>query len=111
MAQTRYHESNADRQRAYRHRQSQAVAERLAAKGLPPLPSIATMPGQRRWDQALQSVHATLQTVVEEMTDYHSERTEEWQESERGEEFEQRLDEITELLEKAQGLIEDSNAA
>ena len=59
---------------------------------------IATLPGQARWIAALSSAQALVAQVSTEMRDYYDERTETWQESERGEQFQERLDALEELL-------------
>ena len=41
--------TNATRQAAWRRRQAQSHAQALAAKGLPAMPTIATLPGTSRW--------------------------------------------------------------
>jgi hypothetical protein len=51
----------------------------LADKGLPPLPRISTMPGDSRWNTAVERCVALLDMVREEMTEYYDERSETWQ--------------------------------
>ena len=100
MPQPRKHDSHAKRQAAYRQRQAQALAEQLQQQHcLPPLPVIASIPGWPRWRQAMAAVERHMQSVEAEMQDYYDERSERWQESERAEEFEQKLDELRAALE------------
>ena len=98
MAQERKHANPAQRQAAYRKRCEAARQQQLSTRGLPPLPAIATLPGQARWTAALSSAQALVTQVSVEMRDYYDERTETWQESERGEQFQERLDAIEDLL-------------
>lgn len=97
-AQERKHATPAQRQAAYRKRCEAARNQQLNARGLPALPTIATLPGQARWTTALSSAQALVAQVSTEMHGYYDERTETWQESERGEAFQERLDMIEELL-------------
>ena len=98
MAQERKHANAAQRQAAYRKRCEAARKQQQSARGLPPLPAIATLPGQARWTAALASAQALVTQVSVEMRDYYEERTETWQESERGEQFQERLAALEELL-------------
>jgi len=70
----------------------------MAGKGLPPLPAIATMPGCTRWNASLSAAQALIERTVEEMQDYFDERSEEWQEGERGGEHKERIDAIQTAL-------------
>ena len=76
MPQPRKHGSAAQRQAAYRQRQASAVAQQLAAKGLPSLPVLSTIPGEVRWRQALTLVQTLLESVESEMQQYYDERSE-----------------------------------
>lgn len=99
MPQPRRHSSQAVRQAAYRTRLVQARAAQLNARGLPPLPAIPTLPGNARWTSAISQAACLLTTVVVEMQDYFDERSEEWQEGERAEIHQQRLEAIQEIVE------------
>lgn len=103
MPQSRQYESRAQRQQAYRQRHAEARQLQLAQRSLPPLPAVPTMPGARRWDVLLQLAGWSLTTALEEMRDYYDERSEEWQEGERGVTFEERMD----LLEQAVQALEE----
>ena len=97
MPQSRMHASHAARQAAYRKRQEQARKRQLHAMGLPPLPIIATLPGSARWTGAISQANCLLTMVVEEMQDYFDERSEQWQEDERGEAHQQRMEAVQEI--------------
>lgn len=91
MPQTRIHVSAAARQAAYRTRREHARQAALSAKGLPVLPAIASMPGWVRWNASFVAAHQLVAAAVTEMKDYFDDRSENWQESERGEEHEERI--------------------
>lgn len=91
MPQTRHYSSNAQRQAAYR--------ERLAApvpKGGP----VARIPSGNKPGRALgrQAEHA-LTAALQEMRAYHESRSERWRDSEKAEEFEERLESLEEIQE------------
>jgi hypothetical protein len=98
MPQPRKHSSDAQRQAACRRRRSQALAALQAAKGLAPLPSIATMPGWTRWRQILAQVEEALRNVQEQMQSYYDDRSEDWQESDKADEFTEKIEAIDELV-------------
>ena len=90
MPQPKIHPSRAARQAAHRTRQAQARIEQLS-KGLPPLPAIATLPGNARWNAAIRAAHALIACTLTEMQGYFDDRSETWQESKRGEEHQDRI--------------------
>ena len=98
MPQPRKYESAAERQRAYLARKEQARCQQLQSKGLPALPIIATMPGERRWKGLLGSARITLQTLHEEMQAYQEQRSEAWQESEKGQAMAERIEALEVLI-------------
>ncbi len=101
MPTPRQHTDRAARQKAYRERQRQARETELAAKGLPALPAIPTMPGRARWQGMLDQVTTLLQSLHDEMEAYHADRSEDWQESERGQDFAANLEAVSELADAA----------
>ena len=96
MPQRKMHASHAHRQAAYRKRCLEAQQRQLQEKGLPALPAIPTVPGTPRWRLAVAKATELLSMVAQEMEDYFADRSEEWQESERGEGFRERLDTLCE---------------
>jgi hypothetical protein len=98
MPPKRKHDSNSARQAAYRLRQAGVRQAERAEKGLPSLPSIASLPGHTRWRTALRYALALLTLVHEEMIAYFDERSEIWQESDRGTAHQERIDTLEELL-------------
>ena len=97
MPTPRKYENAAARHAAYRKRQAEALRLEQQRKGLPTLPAIPAMPGTARWDKILAEAAVLLYTVVSERESYYDDRSEEWQESERGEEFLERTDALKEI--------------
>lgn len=96
MPTPRRYASPAERQAAYRRRCAAARNEELETKGMPPLPAVASMPGDRRWQALIRQASQLLGTVQEEMGAYYEQRSERWRESERGEALLERLEAIQE---------------
>jgi hypothetical protein len=92
---SRHYATNADRQKAYRQR-TQARHQERAAKGLPPLPALAVIPGNARWQAMIGQASQLLQTAQAEMQAYYDQRTAAWQETERAESFLERLEALEE---------------
>ena len=105
MPQPRIHDSAAARQAAYRARREQARKADLAAKGLPSLPVIATLPGWTRWNASLMAAHAMIACTLEEMNGYFDDRSESWQVSDRGEDHQALIAAVEEVLDGLGGLI------
>ncbi len=83
----------AEKQSAYRERLRQRAAGQL-----PAAPILTNIPPERRWKALQEQARTALQTMLDEMEAYRDERSDTWQESERGEAFQERLDAVTELL-------------
>jgi hypothetical protein len=98
MPQPKLHASAAARQDSYRKRCEKARRIELAAKGLPSLPAIATLPGWPRWNGSIEAARELVERTVEEMQEYFDERSEEWQESERADEHQEKIDSAQTLL-------------
>ena len=88
----------AEKQRAYRERQAQARLKELQQKGLPPAPAVPSIPGTRRWAALIEQGRSAFATALEEMQGYYDDRSEEWQESDKGEQFQERMDALEALL-------------
>ena len=106
MPQPKKHASRAARQTAYRLRCQEARAQEQKQQGLPALPTLPTLPGTARWRAAVGSAQLLLETTQAEMQAYFDERTETWQESERGQLFTERL----QALETALSSLEEIGA-
>lgn len=91
MPQPKQHASAAARQAAFRARRDQGRQAELAAKGLPALPRISSMPGWPRWNAAFQAAQQLIAESLSEMQDYFEERSENWQESPRGEAHQEKI--------------------
>jgi len=94
MPQPRIHPSDAARQRAYRARREEARLAELAAKGLPSLPVISSMPGWARWNASFKAAHELIADTLGEMQDYYDDRSESWQEGDRGEEHQEKIESV-----------------
>lgn len=98
MPQKRKHQSNSARQAAYRARVESARQAELAEGGLPPLPRLPSLPGSARWKAAMGRAVKLLNLVHDEMAGYYEERSEVWQESDRGTAHQERVEILEELL-------------
>ena len=90
--------TRAHRQRAYRKRQALAQQKQQQAKGLPPSPAIPTLASQARWRALHEQAVSALRTLQTEMQDYYDERSEAWQDSERGEAHLSRVEALESVL-------------
>ena len=104
MPQPKIHASAAARQAAHRKRCETAREAALGAKGLPALPVIASLPGWKRWNASFAAAQALIETALDEMRDYYDERSETWQESDRGDEHQDRISAVEEVLDTVSGL-------
>jgi hypothetical protein len=98
MPTPRKHSDRAHRQRAYRERQKSARITEIRAKGLPPTAQIPTMPSTARWKAIIQMASGLLSTARQEMETYWEDRSDTWQESDKGEAFQENIDRIAEAL-------------
>jgi hypothetical protein len=97
MPQPRIYPSAAARQAAFRQRAQQARLEELAAKGLPALPRVTSLPGTARWRALLEQAQTLLETAATEMQDYWDDRSEVWQEGDRAEQMAENIDAIQQI--------------
>nr|ACX33979.1 hypothetical protein [uncultured bacterium RM44] len=104
MPQPKRFDSNAQRQAAYRARQKHALS---ALHLLPPLPTVPGIPGTLRWRWAVHLAHELVATVHTEMDDYYNGRSEDWQDGDRGEEFNDRKEAIEEAADKLAELADN----
>lgn len=100
MPQQRKYESNALKQSAYRRRCAAAQEEQMRSKGLPAMPVLSQIPGRVRWRAAIEGACTLMEQTAQEMRDYYEERSEGWQESERG-------GALLEQIECLEGLVEE----
>lgn len=104
MPTPRKHNSNALRQAAYRKRQEMASHAERQLQCFPPLPLIPTMPGTRRWTRMLENARTFVETVIQEREDYYGERSEAWQDSDKGCDFQQNTEALDAVLDAFDGL-------
>ncbi len=83
----------AEKQQAYRDRLKQRAAGQL-----PAAPILTNIPPERRWKALQEQARTALQTMLDEMEAYQDERSETWQESERGEAFNERIDALESII-------------
>ena len=105
MPQRRIHATPAERQAAFRARSEQARQAQIAAKGLPPLPSIPSIAGWPRWNATIRMAQALVEGAVSEMQDYYDDRSDAWQDSQRGEEHQDKITSAEAVLEAMGELI------
>ena len=105
MPQPKRHASAAARQAAFRARREQVRQVGLAAKGLPALPTISSLPGWSRWNASFQAAHQLMAESLSEMQDYFEERSESWQESQRGEDYQEKIASVEAIQEALSDLI------
>ena len=106
MPTLRLYASHAQRQAAYRKRKADAHKEELRARGIPPLPGVPTMPGWRRWNNMAERILLLLLSMQEEMQNYYDQRSETWQESDRGEDMNERIQALEVAISAAEALRE-----
>lgn len=104
MPTPRRYANHAQRQAAYRQRVAEGQGQQREAGRVPPPSPIPSMPGWRRWEAMNRHVLQLLHTLEEEMQAYYDERSEPWQESERGEAFVERLQAAEEAVAVVEGL-------
>ncbi len=104
MPQPRTHADNAAKQRAYRARRAQARHAEQQAKGLPPTPSLPTLPSHARWQALLAQARLFLETARDEMQAYDDDRSEAWQQGERAATLQEHLDTVGQVLDDLDGL-------
>ncbi len=93
MPTPKQHVSSAAKQKAYRLRQKRVQI-------LPPIPAKA---GPARWRALRHNALILLESLAAEMRDYADQRSDAWQQSERAQDFEERI----ELVEAACQAIND----
>ena len=106
MPQTKKYADRAEQMKAYRQRVKEQREQELAAKGLPALPAIATLPGTKRWAGLQEQASALLETMRDEMQEYYDNRTDEWKEGDRGQALQERIEALESLLSDLETLPE-----
>ena len=97
MPTPKVYENDAARQKAFRDRQK-AARDAAIAEGAPKAAAVPTMPSTGRWNALISQARAALDTCREEMQEYYDERSEEWQESEKAEQMQQRIEALESII-------------
>ena len=105
MPQPKKHDTPAARQAAYRKRCEQARRIELVSRGIPPLPAIPTLPGWSRWNASLRMAQDLTERTLVEMEQYFDDRSETWQECDRGEEHQRGIDLVQAVLDSMSDLL------
>lgn len=66
----------------------------------PPKNKLSPQTAKKRWTELLNQASAALTTRRDEMQEYFDERSESWQEGEKGAEFQERIDALDSILEE-----------
>ena len=79
--------SAAEKQAAYR--------QRLATQPHPK--PVSSIPGYRRWNVMKSQSLSAMETMIDEMESYYDQRSESWQNSERGEAFAEVIESMSDI--------------
>jgi hypothetical protein len=104
MPTPKRHDSAAARQRDYRRRRKLARLSSPSPESLPGTASIAAMPSTARWKALRHQAEAALQTLFEEMEIYQEQRSESWQEGDKGQAFQEALDKLEEAIDAVKSI-------
>jgi len=104
MPTPRKYASSAERQAAHRRRSREAVAALSAAKGLPAVSPVTTLPSIRRWQALLHAASHALESARDEMQVYVENRSEGWQDSQKAEEMQERIQAIEAAMDALQSI-------
>jgi len=103
VPQPKRYKDPAARQKAYRLRLQSRFAS-LCPKPLPKGPSIAALPSSSRWRAMQEEAARLLADLLPEMQDYRDQRSERWQESDRAQEFEERIAQLESIISDIESL-------
>jgi len=98
MPQKRKYENDGARQAAYRCRQAKARLQEMADPRLPSLPAISNFPGTVRWNAVIRRCTDLLALICNEAASYYDDRSEAWQEGDRGEAHAERVEALTQIV-------------
>jgi hypothetical protein len=68
------------------------------------LPAVPTIPGNARWRAAIEQAYTLLEQTANEMQNYHDDRSEQWQESERASELLERIEALEDFVAQLQDI-------
>ena len=95
MASPKKYPSAAAKQAAYRQRCKVQRQAELASNGIFAIPPT---PGHRRWNAMKRQAANLIEQVASEMETYYDQKSENWQDSERGEVFADAMESIAEIV-------------
>lgn len=104
MPTPKRHENAAERQHAYRQRRKLVRLNSLSPKNLPRPSSLTSMPSTARWKDLKRQAEAALEMLLYEMEEYEDQRSETWQEGDKGEAFRQAIERIEEALDAVRSI-------
>lgn len=105
MPAPRLHANNAEKQRAYRLRRKAAGPGPEPTQPAP-LPAIGApnIPPARRWNRLAENAAQALTTLRDEMQSYFDDRSDDWKESDRADELQEKIDHLAEMIETLEGM-------
>jgi hypothetical protein len=95
----------AARQQRFRERQAQVRRTEQLAKGLPALPVIPTLPGWPRWNASFLAAQELIACSLGEMQGYFEDRSESWQESQRGDDHQEKIASVEAIMQALGDLL------
>ena len=101
MPEPKKYADSAARQHAYRRRQQAANS---LGTGFPLSAGIRAMPSHFRWKAMQEKARVLLAAVVSEMEDYAGDRSDEWQDSDKANAFEEKLDLVREAIDAIEAI-------
>jgi hypothetical protein len=104
MPQKRKYQNDGARQAAYRCRLARAREQEMAEPRLPSLPAINSLPGTVRWNAVIRRCTDLLTLIRDESASYYDDRSEAWQEGDRGEVHAERVEALTQIVEGLEDL-------
>jgi hypothetical protein len=96
MPRPRRHESNSQKQRAYREREKLALSSSM--QNLPKPSGLSAVPSAARWRLMKKQALTILRQLDLEMQNYWDARTEDWQQSEKGDAFQEWIDKVQDAV-------------
>jgi hypothetical protein len=104
MPTPKRHENAAARQQAYRERRKLGRLSSLSSRNLPLASAIAAIPSTARWKELRRQAEAALKTLLDEMENYQDQRSENWQEGDKGQAFQEVIDRAEEALDAVRNI-------
>jgi hypothetical protein len=99
MPQPRRHQSAAAKQRSYRQRLEARFGDSVCTGRIPKGSAVPGIPSTARWRALRGQAIEVLGILKDEMESYQADRSDNWQQSERGEAFQEKLDLLQEAME------------